>query len=486
MKKVFISYSWGTKEHQDWVQNIGTRLMNDGVEVTLDRWSVKPGHDLNFYMESMVKKDVYDKVLIVSDKNYSEKADGRNGGVGTEVQIITPEIYGNVKQEKFLPLVVEKDEEDNPYLPIFLKSKLYFDFSKEEYFEEEYENLLRNIYDAPQIIKPKLGTPPSYITEQQSIFSNKSDFFLRSFENQLQKNPLKINSLSRDFIEIIKEDLYEYRLNFGGGYSIKEAGKETVDILLEYKKLRKNIISFFLIVTKVEYNVDYDIIKNLFESKNMYQRPKDKSLNSWYESDFQHYKFIFHELFIYLIASCIKNQNYRLLNDLLYTPYFYSNNYGEKLEPKSFSEIRSNSEILNNYYKEEYRKITGIGDFMITNLSEKINKNLFVQADLLLHYIDEIDNTYNSYFKWFPITFLYKDENYSQEIFLKLTSVRHFEKTKIIFDVETVSELKSKLTSYKQDNENKSRQNLRFPDNPWNYVPFIYEIIEIEKIGIFK
>ena len=76
--------------------------------------------------------------------------------------------------------------------------------------------------------------------------------------------------------------------------------------------------------------------------------------------------------------------------------------------------------------------------------------------------------------------------NFFVEIFLKLTSVRHFEKTKIIFDVETVSELKSKLTSYKQDNENKSRQNLRFPDNPWNYVPFIYEIIEIEKIGIFK
>ena len=191
----------------------------------------------------------------------------------------------------------------------------------------------------------------------------------------MHKNPLRINSLCNDFIDIVKESLYDYKLNIGGGYSINEAGKMTVDILLEYKKLRENIVSFFLIVTKIEYNVDYDIIKNLFESKNLYLRPQDKLVSSWYDSDFQHYKFIFHELFIYLIACCIKNQNYKLLNDLVYTPYYYINNYGEKLEPKSFSEIRSNSEILNNYYKVEYRKVTGSGDFMITNLSEKINKN---------------------------------------------------------------------------------------------------------------
>jgi uncharacterized protein YcgI (DUF1989 family) len=72
IKKIFISYSWGTKDHQDWVQNFATRLSSDGIDVTLDRWSAKEGHDINYFMETMVKKDHYDKVLIISDKNYKK------------------------------------------------------------------------------------------------------------------------------------------------------------------------------------------------------------------------------------------------------------------------------------------------------------------------------------------------------------------------------------------------------------------------------
>ena len=99
-KKVFISYSWGNKEHQDWIVNLGTRLMNDTVDVVLDRWSLKDGHDIFSFMEEMVKSDDIFRVLIICDENYRNKANERTGGVGTETQIITPEIYSNQKQEK--------------------------------------------------------------------------------------------------------------------------------------------------------------------------------------------------------------------------------------------------------------------------------------------------------------------------------------------------------------------------------------------------
>ena len=294
IKKIFISYSWGTKDHQDWVQNFATRLSSDGIDVTLDRWSAKEGHDINYFMETMVKKDHYDKVLIISDKNYTEKANDRNGGVGVEAQIITPEIYGNMTQEKFLPVVVERDENDKPYLPTFLKSKLYFDFSRDEYFEEAYENLVRNIYDAPQIVKPQLGSIPSYITDHNAINTSKTKFLLRSLEHNLSKNPLKVNDLTREFLDHFKENLYDFNLNFGGGFNIIDAGKQTVDKIHEYKPLREDFISFFLIVTKLEYNIDSDLIRSLFEEKANYFYPREDK-NQWYDSDYEHYKFIFHE-----------------------------------------------------------------------------------------------------------------------------------------------------------------------------------------------
>ena len=163
-KKIFISYAWGAKDHQDWVIELGTRLMSNSVDVILDRWSLKDGQDIYAFMESMVKAKEIFRVLILCDKNYKLKADDRSGGVGTETQIITPEIYGDQNQEKFIPIVLERDEDGNTYLPTFLASRKYIDFSKEEYFEDSYEELLRNILEAPAIARPKfclLYTSPS-------------------------------------------------------------------------------------------------------------------------------------------------------------------------------------------------------------------------------------------------------------------------------------------------------------------------------------
>ncbi|MDA3904624.1 MAG: toll/interleukin-1 receptor domain-containing protein [Bacteroidales bacterium] len=69
-KKIFISYSWGNKEHQDWIVNLGTRLMDDTVDVVLDKWSLKDGYDIHSFMEEMVKAEDIFRVLIVSDLKY--------------------------------------------------------------------------------------------------------------------------------------------------------------------------------------------------------------------------------------------------------------------------------------------------------------------------------------------------------------------------------------------------------------------------------
>jgi hypothetical protein len=103
--KVFITYSWTSPEHQEWVLDLAQRLVHNGVEVTLDKWDLQPGHDLYSFMESMVHSDQIDKVLIICDRGYYVKAETRKGGVGTETQIISPEVYSDVKQEKLFQLL---------------------------------------------------------------------------------------------------------------------------------------------------------------------------------------------------------------------------------------------------------------------------------------------------------------------------------------------------------------------------------------------
>ncbi len=53
-------------------------------------------------MEQCVTDNKIHRVIIICDKSYVEKANYRNGGVGDETMIISPEIYSEAKQEKFI------------------------------------------------------------------------------------------------------------------------------------------------------------------------------------------------------------------------------------------------------------------------------------------------------------------------------------------------------------------------------------------------
>jgi hypothetical protein len=127
------------------------------VYVHFDKWDLKEGHDRFAFMESMVTSDDIDKVLIICDSGYKEKADSREGGVGTETQIITPELYSHAQQEKFIPILAERDEEGKEVFPTFVSLWIYIDLSSVDTFEENYEKLLRNIFKAPAHKRPPLG-----------------------------------------------------------------------------------------------------------------------------------------------------------------------------------------------------------------------------------------------------------------------------------------------------------------------------------------
>jgi hypothetical protein len=134
--KVFISYSWSSSAHQLLVQHWAEQLVADGIDVVLDIYDLKEGHDKYAFMERMVTDESVTHVLMICDQKYSEKADARKSGVGTESQIISQEVYEKAEQLKFIPIVCEFDESGNPYLPTFLKSRIWINFSTPEAVNE--------------------------------------------------------------------------------------------------------------------------------------------------------------------------------------------------------------------------------------------------------------------------------------------------------------------------------------------------------------
>ena len=310
--KIFISYSWTTPIHEGWVINLAERLVSDGIDVSFDKWDLKEGHDKFNFMETMIKSPEIDKVLIILDKTYTKKANDREGGVGTETQIISPNIYSNVSQEKFIPIVSELNENGKAFVPAFLNGRIYIDLSSQEHFEENYESLLRNIYRRPAHSKPKIGKAPSYLFEETPS-SHKTSIVLRSLENQLNKNPKRIDTLTRDFLEEFYNSLKDYQIEFKTR-DVKAFGKQICDNINSYTPLRNEFIEFFNRITAndLEIKVDIEIIIKFIEKLPILNSPQDQRSN-WSPNEFDNYRFFIHELFLYLIAIGLKNENYEFV-----------------------------------------------------------------------------------------------------------------------------------------------------------------------------
>ena len=130
--KVFISYAWGTEQYQEKVLAFATQLIGDGIDVVLDKWDLNEGNDTYAFMEKCANDPSITNVLMLLDPVYANKADAHTGGVGTETQIISAKVYQEVTQDKFIPIVFDRDESGRVCKPTYLQGRLHFDLSVDD------------------------------------------------------------------------------------------------------------------------------------------------------------------------------------------------------------------------------------------------------------------------------------------------------------------------------------------------------------------
>lgn len=212
-KKVFISYSWVPEKNKQWVRKLAERLETDGIEVVIDYKDLKLGHDKYAFMERMVSDPSIDNVLIICNSGYKKKADKREGGVGDESIIITPQVYGKAEQEKFIPVVNERDVNGEPYLPIYLASRMYADLTN---FSEGYKNLMENLTgNVMTTLQPQINSEAAYV-EKNEVKNNEK--YIDEYVNvctEILKQPRII--FSKSFVDkLIERQNTLYKLNNQG------------------------------------------------------------------------------------------------------------------------------------------------------------------------------------------------------------------------------------------------------------------------------
>lgn len=189
-RKVFISYCHKDTT-EEWIGKLITTLGEHEIDSIVDIYDLQLGQDLNYFMEQMKNAD---KVLILLGKEYKERANDRKAGVGTETQIISNDVYKDVEQTKFIPIVIGKDKHGNAYLPYYLESRFYIDFSDTSLFNKNIKMLIRQIYDQPMRDKLEVSVKKS----KRNLFLMLISLFIFIVigANNLKKNVEKVEKHS--------------------------------------------------------------------------------------------------------------------------------------------------------------------------------------------------------------------------------------------------------------------------------------------------
>lgn len=396
--KVFISYSWSSVEHEEWVINLATRLMENGVEVKLDKWDLKEGQDVYAFMESMVSSTEIDRVLVICDKIYKEKAENRGEGLAQKLKSFP---------RKFIEMLTI---------------------------------LLRNLFHRPEYRKPFLGVPPSYLFEEQLSYS-KIININKQIKDAANRNPQRLPGLINEFIESLFIILEDFRID---DVEIETPLDEIImGKIHDTLPIRDEFILFLEFICLYQNNFDADILISFYEEIFNFTQPS-RNQNRYHEVQFDHYKFFIQELFLYTIMVLLKKQNYNVIETILNNKYFIRDRYNEGLRGIDYvvfrRYIRSLDEQRKNRLKSNRISITA--DKLIERTSlRKYNKQLLVQTDLLFFYISCLLKKEGL---WFPTTYIFGIYE-KVEILQRMQSRRFFERIKGLFNVNTKDEFIDKI-----------------------------------------
>jgi len=367
---------------------------------------------------------------------------------GTETQIISQEIYNQIdstdQMQKFVAIIVEKDERGNPFVPTFLKSRIYIDMSDSTLRAENFEQLLRWTFDKPLYKKPERGKPPAYLFEEREIRLGTTSRF-RQAKDALKQNKASAPGVCQEYFNTFAENLEKFQIEPKEGKEFDDQVIENIEAFLPY---RDEAIELFLIIAMYRSDSEFcALVHGFFEQLMPYV-----GLSTWNEEKNDNFRFILNELFIYAIAAFLKNGRFNIVNEMLEQDYYLHSDPPEEPEGKMVSFTHFNT------FPHSFRR-----------RNERLNLNrLSLMADILEHRAKRYDLKFSDVMQadfvlylrselqfqggWWPHTLLYTTfMTVGFEIFARAQSKRYFNQLKMALGINDKDELLRLLEEYRSD-----------------------------------
>lgn len=192
-RRVFISYSWDSDAHMDWVFQLCQDLRDKGVDAIIDQ-AMRKGKDLLDFMEKGIANA--HRVLVVGTPNYKRKSEEEKGGVKYEQNIIKASILHGIGSDQYITILREGDGFEESF-PAVISTKGGYDMRNESDYQEHLTALVHEIYDKPVVVLNPIGAVPEFAREDGGtvvpVAENENDNYITLVKRYLSSSEYNIS-----------------------------------------------------------------------------------------------------------------------------------------------------------------------------------------------------------------------------------------------------------------------------------------------------
>ncbi len=444
--KLFISYSWTTPEHEDRVLRWATELRESGIDVVFDKWDLQEGNDAVAFMEKMVSDPDIKKVAMFCDRGYVEKTNQRKGGVGTEAQIISKNVYEAADQNKFVAVVCERDENGKVQVPIYYQSRIHIDFSDPSKFSDEFDRLIRWVFDKRLYQKPEIGKPPEFLQDEGTSAKMATSVVFRRAIDALKTGKSTTAGAIDDYLATFSQELQNFRIEESGEHFDDHFIKNINDFI----PYRNQFQEFTETLARYHGGLEIGSHFHPFFEKLIPYLDHDGGSGSYRLTDFDNYRFLIHELLLTTIATLIHHRAFNVVSYLLSTDYYSPIRHNRPIH--TYSTFQRGIDTLRE--RNERLKLNRLSlwaDLLKERCTgTQLSFELLMQADFILYLRSYSDSARAS--MWWPMSLLYATErNYPFEIFARSRSRRFFDSIKSMINVDDKEGLGRLISNMKEN-----------------------------------
>ena len=446
--RVFISYSWTTPDHQDWVLEFASALRASGVDAILDKWHLTEGQDTLAFMETMVSDPAVQKVLLISDRKYAEKADARKGGVGVEAQIVSSKVYEAADQTKFAAVVVELDQDGRPILPQYMASRLYFDMSSREAYADNFPKIVRWIFGKPFHAVPPVGPPPSFLDQTHQIDAN---VFLEGQRLRHRRNSsAETVADAGSVLEAAAEAARAFVLPLANS---KSQDEDAYNAMLGTHAVTEEVSRAFIALARNADDRRTDLVHSFFEKlfRLWDVGPEGAQHTQWDNDPLQ---FFANNAFVSFVAVCMQEREFAFAADVLSMPFFKPKPLDRTGDVKSYASLQPALRSLLARKQRLGLNRRSLHADLLRDLHAQsiVSFDAFLQADMTLF----LRGALKPELRWYPETALYLGDSYGAlPDYARATSAKFYNRLRaILFEIDSE---KLKLAIERIDREGRGR-----------------------------